>query len=158
MASDMDENHDCCIHSLRIQLLLRLCQAVSQAPLSNWNLPHTPTQVSKCSLEHHKTIFIPARCLTSRQCTAWKQIASSPTCLQQLMPPGTTLDLHRLVFQLSSQGWCDTPINLRSVACLTWWGTAWCHSSKLRSRCFLFSTLLALSSKDSMLTGEYWSI
>ena len=35
--------------------LLRLCQAVSQAPLSNWNLPHTPTQVSVSFLEDHKT-------------------------------------------------------------------------------------------------------
>ena len=44
------------IHDLRIELL-RLCQAVSQAPLSKWNLPHTPTQVSASSVEYLQTYF-----------------------------------------------------------------------------------------------------
>ena len=37
------------------------------------------------------------RCLTSKQCTALKPTASSPTCSPQLTPPGITQVSHRWV-------------------------------------------------------------
>ena len=52
---DRNEEHYGVIYALRNQLVLRLCQAVSQAPLSNWNLPHTPTQVPAFPLKYHKS-------------------------------------------------------------------------------------------------------
>ena len=133
----------------------RLCQAVSQAPLSNWNLPHTPTQASGCSLGQnpsHPCLLY--RCLTSRRWTAWKQIVSSPTCSPLLTPPGTTLDLLRLTLPEQHKHKLNRQLMIsRSAACLIWWETGWCRWLRRRSRCSLSFTLLVLSSKDSMLTG-----
>ena len=36
----------------------RLCEAVSQAPLSSWNLPHTPTQVLDSVFFKQRTPFL----------------------------------------------------------------------------------------------------
>ena len=48
------------MHGLRIEPL-RLCQTVSQVPLSNWNLPHTPTQVFATFSENLKTEISPVQ-------------------------------------------------------------------------------------------------
>ena len=44
-----------------------------------------------------KNYLLLFRCLTSKQCTALKPTASSPTCSPQLTPPGITQVSHRWV-------------------------------------------------------------